>query len=39
MKLPDSIIAGTSISLNLPLITSDKQFKTLIGLDLVYYEK
>jgi len=39
MKLPDSIIAGTAISLKLPLITSDKQFKTLTGLNLVYYEK
>jgi len=39
MKLPDSIIAGTAISLNLPLITSDRQFKTVTGLDLIYYEK
>lgn len=39
MKLPDSIIAGTSISLKLPLLTSDKQFKTLKDLELVYYEK
>lgn len=39
MKLPDSIIAGTSISLKLPLITSDKQFKTVKDLDLIYYEK
>ena len=27
MKLPDSIIAATAISLKLPLITSDKHFK------------
>ena len=33
MKLPDSIIAGTSISLKLPLLTSDKQFRTVKGLD------
>ena len=39
MKLPDSIVAGTAMSLNLPLVTSDKQFKTVAGLDLVYYEK
>lgn len=39
MKLPDSIIAGTSISLSIPLITSDKQFKTVKDLNLVYYEK
>lgn len=39
MKLPDSIIAATAISLQLSLVTSDKQFKTLKGLDVIYYEK
>ena len=39
MKLPDSIIAATAISLKLPLLTSDKQFKTVKDLNLVYYEK
>lgn len=39
MKLPDSIIAATAISLKLPLITSDKQFKSIADLNLVYYEK
>jgi hypothetical protein len=39
MKLPDSIIAGTAIALKLPLVTSDKQFKTIKDLELVYYEK
>lgn len=39
MKLPDSIIAGTSIALKLPLVTSDRQFKIVKDLDLVYYEK
>ena len=39
MKLPDSIIAGTAIALKLPLVTSDRQFKTVKDLDLVYYEK
>jgi predicted nucleic acid-binding protein len=39
MKLPDSIIAATAISLKLPLVTSDNQFKTVRGLDLIYYEK
>jgi predicted nucleic acid-binding protein len=39
MKLPDSIIAATAISLKLPLVTSDKQFKTVKGLNLIYYEK
>jgi predicted nucleic acid-binding protein len=39
LKLPDSIIAGTSIALKLPLVTSDKQFKNIQNLNLVYYEK
>ncbi len=39
MKLPDSIIAATAISLRLPLITSDKHFKNVLYLNLIYYEK
>jgi predicted nucleic acid-binding protein len=39
MKLPDSIIAGTAISLKLPFVTSDKQFKTVNGLSVIYSEK
>jgi len=39
MKLPDSIIAATAITLKLPLITSDKQFKTITDINLIYYEK
>lgn len=41
LKLPDCIIAATSIVLNIPLITSDKQFRSLasLGLDIVLYEK
>jgi hypothetical protein len=39
LKLPDCIIAGTSLWLKIPLITSDKQFKTITNFDLVYYEK
>ncbi|OIR14290.1 tRNA(fMet)-specific endonuclease VapC [mine drainage metagenome] len=38
LKLPDSIIAATAIVLDLPLITSDKQFKTVKELKLVTYE-
>jgi predicted nucleic acid-binding protein len=38
MKLPDSIIAATAMSLNLPLITSDKHFKGVKDLNLIYYE-
>jgi predicted nucleic acid-binding protein len=39
MKLPDSIIAATAITLKLPIITSDKHFKNVKHLNLVYYEK
>jgi predicted nucleic acid-binding protein len=39
LKLPDSIIAASAIHLGLPFITSDKQFKTVPKLDLIYYEK
>ncbi len=38
MKLPDSVIAATAISLKLPLVTSDKHFKNVKDLDLVYYQ-
>lgn len=39
LKLPDSIIAATATSLEMPFITSDKQFKTITNLNLIYYEK
>jgi predicted nucleic acid-binding protein len=39
LKLPDSIIAASSVVLEMPLVTSDKQFKTVAGLNLLYYEK
>lgn len=39
MKLPDSIIAATAISLKLPLITSDGAFKKVKHLNLLYYQK
>lgn len=39
LKLPDSIIAATAIELNIPLVMSDRQFKTLTDLNLLYYEK
>lgn len=39
LKLPDSIIAATSSFLKIPLITSDKQFRTLKDFNLLYYEK
>lgn len=39
LKLPDCIIAATSITLHIPLITSDKQLSSVPGLDIVLYEK
>lgn len=39
LKLPDCIIAATAITLNIPLISSDKQLKSINELDLVFYEK
>jgi len=38
LKLADAIIAATAIANNIPLITSDKQFKTIKELKLVTYE-
>ena len=38
LKVPDSIIAATAISLNLTFITSDKQFKQISNLLLELYE-
>ena len=35
MKLPDAIIAATAIKYNLPLVTSDKDFRKVPNLDLV----
>jgi predicted nucleic acid-binding protein len=39
LKIPDCIIAATAISLNLPLITADKQFKKVSNLLLELYEE
>jgi len=38
LKLADAIIAATAITLNIPLITSDKQFAIVKELNLVQYE-
>ena len=35
IKIPDAIIAATSIYLNLPLLTADKEFKKIKELDLL----
>jgi predicted nucleic acid-binding protein len=39
IKLPDSIIAATSLYLDLPLITADADFKRIQELNLVFYER
>ena len=40
MKLPDAIIAASSLYMNVPLVTADSGFKKLTDdIDLVYYEK
>lgn len=38
-KLPDSIIIATALHLDLPLITSDSDFKRVEELALIHYEK
>lgn len=37
-KLPDSIIIATALYLDLPLITSDIEFKKVDELTLIHYE-
>jgi predicted nucleic acid-binding protein len=37
-KLPDSIIMATALYMDLPLITSDTEFKKVDELTLIYYE-
>jgi hypothetical protein len=40
LKLPDSIIAATSLYINIPLVTADNGFKKLAEeVDLVFYQK
>lgn len=38
-KLPDSVIIATCLYLDLPLITSDLEFKKIDELTLIHYEK
>ena len=38
LKLPDSIIAATTLYLDLPIITADKNFQKVKELDLLIYE-
>jgi predicted nucleic acid-binding protein len=39
LKLPDCIIAATSLWLNMPLITADSHFKKVDTIDLIYFER
>ena len=40
LKLPDSIIAATSLYINVPLVTADNGLKKLTKeIDLVFYQK
>ena len=39
LKLPDCIIAATSISLQIPIFSADKDLKNIEGLDFMFYEK
>lgn len=39
LKLPDCIIAATSLGLRIPLISADKALKNVNTLDLIIYEK
>lgn len=38
LKVPDAVIAATSIYYNLPLVTADKEFKKIPGLPLQLLE-
>ncbi len=39
LKLPDSIIAATAIVLGVPLLSADKQFRTVSELNFILYER
>jgi predicted nucleic acid-binding protein len=38
LKLPDAIIAATSVYMNLPLISADKGFERIDNLQFILYE-
>jgi predicted nucleic acid-binding protein len=38
LKIPDTIIAASALSLSLPIITADKSFKKIVGLDLILHD-
>ena len=39
LKIPDTIIAATSIGLGIPLVTADKAFKKISELTIDIYNK
>lgn len=39
LKLPDSIICGTSLFYDIPLISADKVLKKVEPLEFIFYEK
>ena len=39
LKIPDSIIAGTSKAFEIPVLSSDKQLKTVKEIQLIFYER
>jgi predicted nucleic acid-binding protein len=39
LKLPDSIILATSLWLNMPLITADKDFKKVETADIIFFKR
>lgn len=38
IKLPDAVIAATSLTFEIPLVTADKTFSTIDELDLILLE-
>ena len=39
LKIPDSIIAGSAIAFEIPLVTADKGFKKISKLTIDFYNK
>ena len=39
IKLPDAFIMATASSLDIPLVTADKDFQKIQNVDLILYEK
>lgn len=38
IKIPDALIAATSLWLNIPLVTADKQLSKVQGVKIIYYQ-